>query len=1136
MLKNFAIAIFALAASITSLFAQDTVVIQTFTLDNSSRDQVFTFPDEDPNSYEKILMHYRMRCHDAAVNTTGGNGIACGEWDYSCNTYVTDSSSFDSVAATHPSHIISNYSSTRFDYTTNPTYDLLRRTHTSTTVNNKISEQARIINQGSNPLLLTEPNYASASRSILLYTAAQLNAAGMVAGDVIGISLPLTVGSGTLNNVKLGLKHAPAASLDADNLDLTGFTNVFYDNYKPSVGDNFFPFHTAFVWNGTDNILVDLSFDAKAGASLGLLANPTPNVQALSNVNSGYLNFDGSGNLLIDEADFSGIQNEITVSLWVKGNGSFLGSNASTVFEGVDESNLRQINAHLPWSNRRVYWDCGNDGTGYDRIDKLAAANAFSGDWNHWAFVKNATTGRMDIYLNGSLYHAGTGKNKAIEMVKLAIGSGVSGSPVYNGFVDKFRIWKKALSSTEIDKVMLEDATTLASLSADEVLNIEDFGGEVKDLSSQQASVKTVGVVNHKKEFADELKRSFTQIDLPNITFLQGQYDISTSTVTVHDTLFFDAHRVISYAIVNNQPTPVDTIYGYNEYEIVTYDETGEIVDISEISLPNGFDISTLDYFLTTPSKVEIMSFVTPYGINLDLGQEGKMWEFDVTDFATVLRGNKRMTMERGGQNQEEIDIKFLFIKGTPERDILSFNQIWKVNQVSYANISSDKQFQPVSVPVPSGAKYGKIRSMITGHGQEGEFVPRNHFIDINGGAKRFTWQAWTECGDNPIYPQGGTWVFDRAGWCPGAPTDLKLWDVSPYLVGGSPLLVDYGITTATGDSKYIVNHQLVTYGDYNFANDASLEYVIQPSLRTEFERFNTSCVSPMIRVKNRGGQEISSLKIEYWVNESNKLSYDWTGSIASSDLISITLPVNESSFWTGGNNVFYAEIVEVNGSADEYTNNNRYQSPYKSVPVYDEPIQLSYRTNKRGNETSYKLYDLEGNVVYSKSGMSSETTYKDEWNLTPGCYRLEWLDTGQDGLDFWYWAAAGQTRGTGYVRIEKQAGSNVHVFNPDYGYNLIHDFIYEGTTGIAEELAGSVKIFPNPSADGLFTLYHADELRKGDEIKVYDMAGRVQWISVINSAERNMEIDLSNLSTGVYSCQILRSGTVIKVEKLSKL
>ena len=34
--------------------------------------------------------------------------------------------------------------------------------------------------------------------------------------------------------------------------------------------------------------------------------------------------------------------------------------------------------------------------------------------WSNWTFTKNVSTGNMKIYLNGSLWHSGTGKTKNI--------------------------------------------------------------------------------------------------------------------------------------------------------------------------------------------------------------------------------------------------------------------------------------------------------------------------------------------------------------------------------------------------------------------------------------------------------------------------------------------------------------------------------------------------------------------------------------------------------------------------------------------------------------------------------------------------------------------------------------------------
>ncbi|RUA16213.1 MAG: hypothetical protein DSY83_06015 [Flavobacteriia bacterium] len=43
----------------------------------------------------------------------------------------------------------------------------------------------------------------------------------------------------------------------------------------------------------------------------------------------------------------------------------------------------------------------------------------------------------------------------------------------------------------------------------------------------------------------------------------------------------------------------------------------------------NTINITTLNYYKKYPARFELMSFVTPYGIGLDLGEKGKTWQFN---------------------------------------------------------------------------------------------------------------------------------------------------------------------------------------------------------------------------------------------------------------------------------------------------------------------------------------------------------------------------------------------------------------------------------------------------------------------------------------------------------------------------
>ena len=70
----------------------------------------------------------------------------------------------------------------------------------------------------------------------------------------------------------------------------------------------------------------------------------------------------------------SGINNEITVSFWVYGNASQMPRNTSLLEGYAANTNQRNLNLHLPWSDNNMYFDCGYAANAYDRINKVATA------------------------------------------------------------------------------------------------------------------------------------------------------------------------------------------------------------------------------------------------------------------------------------------------------------------------------------------------------------------------------------------------------------------------------------------------------------------------------------------------------------------------------------------------------------------------------------------------------------------------------------------------------------------------------------------------------------------------------------------------------------------------------------------
>lgn len=1122
-MKTFYLSIFLLLTM--SLSAQDTTIVQTLTFDSTGRDYVFNFPTNTGKTYEKVLMEYRMRCKGGLVSTQSNRNLGCGEWDYSCNTYITDSTAIDSSKATHPSHLITGFSgSNTYNYTNQPTYTYFRSTQKKVTYTATTSETVATINTGSNSSGYPFDNSTGQAKVQYLVTAAELTSGGIITGNITGLRLDLNSLGDQLKNLRIKIKATSSTQLDPAKPEVQNFTTVYYLNTTlTSTGSNQFNFSNPFNWNGTSNIIVEFSFDQSQGNSSNVKSS-TNNNYGLATKSADYsIEFSGSESVKVDNA-FPSISNEITISFWQFGNADIMPKNSS-LFEGVDNNNKRQALAHLPWGNSRVYWDCGNDGSGYDRIDKAANPSNFEGQWNHWAFTKNATTGSMKIYLNGTLWHSGTGKTKSIDLKSLSIGRALTFNNGYYGKIDEFQVWNKELSGTQIADYMYKKVTSSHPNFSNLMLYYQfntGSGNSVTDATGQHAGTLLNNPLWRAKKGKDLFLEFSTVNERPNMEILQGVYTTSVVDFVVLDSTINAPNTIRKYSVSNNDLSLDNTYTKYEAGYMPVYDENGTKVDSVLVTTDGTINITTLDYYKKEPSKFEIMSFVTPYGIGLNLGPKGKVWTFDVTDFTPILKGKKRLTMERGGQYQEEMDIRFLFISGTPPRNVLDIKQIWKAESRGYQDIMSNKYFEPKNVPLSSSASMFKIRTVITGHGQQGEFISRTHYLNVNGGPKELSWNVWTECADNPIFPQGGTWIYDRAGWCPGAPSDLKELDITKLVTPGQSVEIDYGVVTASGHSNYIVNNQLVSYGAANFTLDARVEEIKRPSQKIEYDRVNPICHDPIIRIRNTGSTKLTSLKITYYVEGRTPSVYNWSGDLEFMEAEEVTLPVTDPNFWVGGGkSIFHVKVSEPNGGNDEYAQNDSMSSTFVLPDVYKPNFIISLRTNNLASQNSYRIRGMDGNIVYFKGNLTNNTTYNDTIKLPEGCYTFELDDTGNDGLSFW----ANSAQGSGFLRFNSHSPFAIlKNFIPDFGKSIVYSFSIGKITNVEEvELNPTFEIYPNPSNGLVYVDLSRETYSNNAQIIINDMMGRVVKILSMNDFKSGtLSFDLSNESNGVYFLSII--------------
>ena len=223
--------------------------------------------------------------------------------------------------------------------------------------------------------------------------------------------------------------------------------------------------------------------------------------------------------MALPAAAFSSVENEITVAAWVYGAANQ--PRNDSMFFAVNSSGNRVLNIHLPWSNGQVYWDAGYQG-GTDRINRAASANEYRGQWNHWAFSKNASSGTMSIYLNGELWHSGTNKTRPMSgITAAAFGSQLNGF-YYSGTLDDVRLYNVSLNESEVSDLFESyvlvngvpaswllsfgidptDVGALADTDGDGLANWEEYlAGSNPLVGDDSPGFRVTGVLRHHGRF-----------------------------------------------------------------------------------------------------------------------------------------------------------------------------------------------------------------------------------------------------------------------------------------------------------------------------------------------------------------------------------------------------------------------------------------------------------------------------------------------------------------------------------------------------------------------------------------------------------------------------------------------------------
>lgn len=1131
----------------------DTTIVQTYTFETQNNPLTdydspgrrwFEFPASDNGvQYQKILMLHTLKCFEDG--TAGGLGFPCGEWDYlSYNYLYKHTGVWDSLAATHPRWRFNNADFTTVSYGTTPIADTLLEEQQTFVINSVLSEQISTIGAGD---AFTEGPFGSAAtqRAQFLYPASDLTAAGLVAGVIRRLTIAAEdVNAGLFETLSIRMRHSTLTSIDA--MQTGTWTELYISNTTVNGGSITFDFETGFNWNGTSSLLIEFAYDAHNGpAALTFSQEMNANRAVISGGNDNYILFDGADEVHVPPAAFANLSDEVTLMFWVNGTAAFQPENG-TCFEGVTAANQRVLNTHLPWSNSRVYWDAGEEG-GYDRIDKLANPSNFEGQWNHWAFTKNATTGTMRIYLNGTLWHSGTNRFRTMDdIVKFTIGGAAGWSNFYRGAMNEFSIWDKALDATTIAAMRFnsipQDHPDIAHLLV--YYTFDETEGPVIDHSGNDYHGTILGNPQRlAMSGLDYFLNPQISTRVPVLQVHQGEYEGEAITQTIEQVIPRPPVSIAEYAVNGNSIALSDVQYGWPASWSYTFNSDGVAIDSTWNEGTTELVNETLNYFLPPfeiTERYELGRYITPYGIQLDMG-EGWTWIFDVTDFAPLLRDSVELEC---GNWQELLDLKFLFIEGPPAREVRRIENGWVGN---YGLNNFNEAAQPLTITAQAGEEGVKLRTTLTGHGfgnnanNCGEFCYNTHTLTVNN-TLQWSWEIMQECDQNPLYPQGGTWIYARAGWCPGAPGRTEEFELTPFLGNNNSVTVEYGIQTDPF-GNYVTESQVVYYGPINHAIDASVEQILAPSDFLLHSRWNPMCDNPRFVLINKGSQPLTQATIQYRVTGGEMETFTWTGNLGFMESEEVELTYSQPVMWQGDDVTsqrFYLDLIV---AGDENPSNNHAESRYLRPAFYtymtdpdeadDNRMIVILKTNNANNETSWAIRDINGNVVHSRNNFPEPNEiYRDTIALNAGCYTFHLLDTGGDGLDFF-----ANNDGSGYCRLDRVDGADFISFERDFGQDILHSFQWDTQLVSVQEqdlAAAELVLYPNP-ANEAFNL-RASGFDRTVSIRVTHVNGQLMYEDQRrNNPGENITIPCQHWAPGIYQVTVT-DGTRIATQRLVRM
>jgi lysyl endopeptidase len=267
--------------------------------------------------------------------------------------------------------------------------------------------------------------------------------------------------------------------------------------------------------------------------------------------------------------------------------------------------------------------------------------------------------------------------------------------------------------------------------------------------------------------------------------------------------------------------------------------------------------------------------------------------------------------------------------------------------------------------------------------------------------------------------------------------------------------------------------------------------------------------LTPQVRITNKGSETLTSATITYQLNDGTIATYNWTGSLTTSQADVIDLPQLTAQ---NGNNTFTVTVTQPNNTTDENPADNTSSEEF-AVRIYDvQEVTLTLVTDSYGEETSWELANEDGDIVQSGGSYGADEEDTQTFDLTAGCYTFTIYDEYGDGMCCTY--------GNGSYELTLADGT-VIASGGSFGSEEATGFSLLEEMGTANNaLQRAVSVYPNPS-NGVYNVTITNGM--APQYTVYSILGQELAAGKITA---NGTINLGSAANGIYLLKLQDKAT----------